>query len=715
MPAQETLQASMASDRTAPARRWWIGVDIGGTFTDIVFSDGAGTVLVKKVPSTRDDYGQAVCDGIRALSEANDVAYERVVSVVHATTVATNAILENAGARTGLITTEGFRDVLEFRRVRIPELYDLTYRKPKPLVQRRFRLEVRERLGPDGAVRVPLDEASVEAAARRLAEAGVEAVAICLLHAYVNGDHEKRVEEIVRRIMPAGTYVCCSCDVLPEIREYERTSTTVVNAFLGPVMRRYLDRLHGRLKEIGLDRPLHVMQSGGGRMSAPAASDKPAYLVESGPAAGVVAAAHLAKRAGIEHVITLDIGGTTAKTAVVEGGEPTRTGEFEVGAGINLSSKLVRGAGYAIKLPFIDVSEIGSGGGSKVWFDQGGLMKVGPESAGADPGPVCYGRGGAQVTLTDAVIALGYINPAYLVGGELALDRKRARAAIEDQIAARLGVPVENAALGVFTVAVTNMVRAVKSVSTYRGRDPRDFTLIVFGGNGPLLGASIAEELEIGCVLVPPNSGVLSAYGLVVARDMRESVRPCQGLLRDVSAEELRAAFEDMTADLHASFDVEGAPGLDTEFRFLADLRYAGQAFELTVPAGGEALSDLSALADRFHQEHRRTYGHMAPDQPVELVNLRVIARGPAVEGQAIVASLAPQAAKQSSRRPAYFGPRHGLLETRILRDRSLLGRRELMGPLIIEEYDTTILAPPGWSARLTDSGDVRLSKGEEQ
>lgn len=713
MPAQETLQAPVAPDRAAPARRWWVGVDIGGTFTDIVFSDGAGSLLVKKVPSTRDDYGQAVCDGIGALSEANGVAMERIVSVAHATTVATNAILENAGARTGLITTEGFRDVLEFRRVRIPELYDLSYRKPKPLVPRRFRLEVRERLGPDGAVRVPLDEASVEAAARRLAEAGVEAVAICLLHAYVNGDHEKRVEEIVRRIMPAGTFICCSCDVLPEIREYERTSTTVVNAFLGPVMRRYLDRLHGRLKEIGLDRPLHVMQSGGGRMSAPSASDKPAYLVESGPAAGVVAAAHLAKRAGIEQAITLDIGGTTAKTAVVEGGEPTRTGEFEVGAGINLSSKLVRGAGYAIKLPFIDVSEIGAGGGSKVWFDQGGLMKVGPESAGADPGPVCYGRGGARVTLTDAVVALGYMNPAYLVGGELALDREAACAAIDAQIATRLGVSVETAALGVFTVAVTNMVRAVKSVSTYRGRDPRNFTLIVFGGNGPLLGASIAEELEIRRILVPPTSGVLSAYGLLVAQDMRESVRPCQGLLRDLAADAVRAELERMAAELRSGFDAESAHGPGGESRFLADLRYVGQAFELTVPAGGEALADLSVLAERFHEEHRQTYGHKAPDQPVELVNLRVMARGPTVEEAAGVPRTVPQASKRASSRPACFGPRHGSLHTRILRDRSLLGPKGVAGPLIIEEYDTTILAPPGWTARLTEGGDVLLSAGE--
>ncbi|MBT4777929.1 MAG: hydantoinase/oxoprolinase family protein, partial [Rhodobacteraceae bacterium] len=356
-----------------------IGVDIGGTFTDIVVTRNDRPPLVKKISSTPDNYASAVAEGIEILLVEEGISAEEISDLVHATTVATNAILEGKGAYTGLITTQGFRDVLEFRRVRFPELYNLGYIKPKPLVQRRDRLEVIERISADGSIRFPLDETSVVYAAKKLRKRGVAAVAICLLHSYTNPVHEKRTEEIVRNIMPPGTFICSSYEVLPEIREYERTSTTVVNAYLGPVLSYYLFQLRKKLDEIKLKSPLYVMQSGGGQMSDKAAMNLPAYFVESGPAAGVVAAAEIAKQVGLDQIITLDIGGTTAKTGIIENGEPSRTTEYEVGAGINLSSKLVKGAGYAIKLSFIDVSEIGAGGGSLVWFDEGGLLKVGPQ------------------------------------------------------------------------------------------------------------------------------------------------------------------------------------------------------------------------------------------------------------------------------------------------------------------------------------------------
>lgn len=697
---------------TAPSFR--IGVDIGGTFTDVVALTSEGQMLTHKISSTPDDYGRAVAEGIGALVAMNGLDISKASEIVHATTVATNAVLEDRGARTALVTTEGFRDVLEFRRVRFPELYNLAYRKPKPLVPRRLRLEVRERLAADGTIRTPLDKASVAAVAEKIIDAGVKAVAICLLHSYQNPEHEKRVEAILRNLLPKDVFISCSYNILPEIREYERTSTTVVNAFLGPVMTHYLNQLQSRLSDIGLNKPLYVMQSGGGQMSVSAASEKPAYLVESGPAAGVVAAAHVAKQHGLDQIITLDIGGTTAKTSIVENGEPVTTGEFEVGAGINLSSNLVKGAGYAIKLPFIDVSEIGSGGGSKVWFDNGGLLKVGPESAGSTPGPVCYGQGGTKVTFTDAVLALGYLNPDHLVGGALKLDLEAASAALEAQVCGILKQSLHEAAFGIFTVAVTNMVRAVKSVTTYRGRDPRDFTLVAFGGNGPGVAVAIAEELGVRRVLIPPSPGVLSAYGLLVAKNTHDSVRSMQGLLAQIAdatiQDEFRAVADSATADLIAQGF--GADRIKTLHQ--ADLRYVGQAFELTVSADHEGgFADTSVLATRFHNEHERTYGHKSPDQPIEIVNIRVVARVSTQEVNTVAISSPTANPLPFGKRAAYFGPQLGLTQTKIATDRYSLGAEGVQGPIIVEEYDATTVVPPGWHVVLDGGGNMLLSKGE--
>ncbi len=424
-----------------------VGVDIGGTFTDIVFLGVDGSIQVRKTPSTPDDYGRGIILGMEAALQELGARATDVESVTHATTVATNAVLEHKGAKTGLLTTQGFRDVLGLRRNRIAEMYNPDYEKPAALIPRRLCLEVVERVGARGEIRVPLDEASVLEAARRLRDEGVEAVAICLINAYVNPIHEKAVARLVSEVMPAGTYVTCSHAILPEIREYERTSTAVVNALLGPVVTRYLGALSAKLEEIGIRRPLQVMQSNGGLMSARAVAEKPVTILESGPAAGVIAAARVAKRAGVANLITLDMGGTTAKAAIVEGGEPARTTEYEIGTGINLSSRLAAGGGYPIKLPVIDVSEIGAGGGSLVWMDKGGQMHVGPQSAGSVPGPVCYAAGGRTVTLTDALVVLGYLNPEYLAGGAVHLDSAQARAAMQAQVAEPLGKSLLDAGL----------------------------------------------------------------------------------------------------------------------------------------------------------------------------------------------------------------------------------------------------------------------------
>ena len=683
-----------------------IGIDIGGTFTDIVAIDAAGRIRARKVSSTVDDYSRGIATGVQGLLADAGIDPDAVEEAVHATTVATNAVLEGRGARTALVTTAGFRDVLEFRRVRVPVLYDLGYVKPPPLVPRRLRLEVRERLGPDGAVRVPLDEAGVQRAGERLKAEGIEAVAICLLHAYANPAHERRVAEILRPILGPEVFVSCSHEILPEMREYERTSTTVVNAFLGPLMQRYLAALRGRLDAIGVRRRLGVMQSNGSQMGVAAAAAKPAYLVESGPAAGVIAAARIAAREGIANAITLDIGGTTAKTAIVEGGEPARTSEYEVGGGINLSSRLVKGAGYAIKLPFIDVSEIGAGGGSHVWFDKGGSLKVGPRSAGSMPGPVCYGAGGTQATLTDAMLTLGYVNPDHLVGGALRLVPAAAHAAIAAQVGAPLGLGAAEAAHGVWRVAVATMVRAVKSVSTARGRDPRDYTLIAFGGNGPLLAAAIAAELSMPRVLVPPFPGVLSALGLLVCDTAQELVQAMPGLLGEIPGARLDAGYDALALRARAALIADGMAEARIDVQRFADLRYAGQAFELTVPVGAQATEPARLAAD-FHAEHLRSYGHEAPAAPVELVAIRVVARVPGIaRGTRAAAAHAPA----SGERQAYFGPAHGLRATPVLSRAGLAARGPSPGPLIVEEYDSTVLVPPGAQARVDASDNIVIA-----
>jgi N-methylhydantoinase A len=634
------------------------------------------------------------------------VAPGQIARIVHATTVATNAILEGKGAATGLIATEGFRDVLEMRRLRIPEMYTFAYPPPPPLVPRRLRLEVGERMGPRGEVRRPLDEASARAAAERLAAAGVEAVAIALLHAYANPAHEKRVAEIVAEALPRA-FVTCSSDILPEIREYERTSTTVINAYLGPILRGYFASLRKHLDSLRIAAPIDIMKSDGGVMSLRMAAEKPAYLVESGPAAGVIGAAKLGTREAARDCLTLDMGGTTAKASIVEGGQVARTGDYEVGAGINLSSKLVMGGGYALKLPVIDISEIGAGGGSIVSVDRGGLLHVGPKSAGAAPGPVVYDRGGADPTFTDAVVALGYLNPARLLGGDLPLNAAKARAVLEERVATPLGRDLRDTAYGIFEVACGTMVRAVKAVSTYRGRDPRDFALFAFGGNGPVVGAAIADLLEMRAVVIPPDPGVFSAVGLLLSDIEQERSRAFLRGLAAIDARALEAAYTELERTVREDFAADGYRADEVTLARSADLRYAGQAHELSV----SYAHDLSAMAEAFGVEHARTYGHRAEAEAVECVALRVKGRVVKVKQNGLASALRRANGAAPAVRAAYFGPRHGQIETLVLSRGALAGDPRI-GPLIVEEYDSTVVVPPGWSARIDADANIHLSRG---
>jgi N-methylhydantoinase A len=692
-------------------RTFRAGVDIGGTFTDIVLLGENGERYTKKVSSTVDDYARAIVDGLSEL--LREIGGGRIVELLHGTTVASNAILEHKGAKTGLITTRGFRDVLEIRNLRMPRLYDMSWTKPVPLVERRLRVEVDERVNAQGGVDKALDEASVERAVEFLVAEGVEAIAVCLLHSYLKPAHEERVKAIVARMAPATT-LCISAEVLPVINEYERSSTTVINAYVRPIVERYLNRLIGEASRIGVNVPLLLMQSNGGLTTAKAAAVTPMHIIESGPAAGVVGVQALMRRIGIKNAISFDMGGTTAKASLIENGEVTRAAEYQVGAGIVLGSRLLSGAGYTLKVPAIDLAEIGAGGGSILWIDAGGALQVGPHSAGASPGPVAYDQGGSEPTVTDANLVLGYLNPGHLVGGAVKLNIDKARAVLAERIAAPLGMSLEAAAYGAHLIAASTMIRALKAVSSERGRDPRDYALVAFGGNGAIFAAGMAQEIGIRRVLVPPSAGVFSSFGLLYAEVKYYFTRTRKLLLRGADPAALQAVLDGLEAEARVRLGEDGFGPAAIQVSRFASLHYQGQSFELRVPVAAGALDKaaLAAIEEAFGAEHERTYGHRAGvDEPVELVSLEVIGRGvpdrPRAE-TAAAAAPAPDIVIATPTRRAYFGPSQGWLDTQII-NRSAL-RTPHQGPCIVEEYDATCVIPPGWTARLDAFGNIELT-----
>jgi N-methylhydantoinase A len=671
-----------------------VGVDIGGTFTDIVLVDPTAGVATRKILSTVDDYGRAIRDAMRELLADGNVDPAAVDEIVHGTTICTNAILEGKGARTGLLTTRGFRDTLELGRMRYPRLYDLAWSKPPPLVRRALRREVVERIAADGQVVAPLDVSSARAAIEALLSEDIESLAVTLINSYANPAHEQQLREVLQELAPALP-VSLSSEVLPEIGEYERTSTTVINAYLQPVVGHYLARLADGLASIGVDAPIWVMQSNGGVISAAAASERPIHIVESGPAAGVIASLELARQIGLDNVITLDMGGTTAKTSIVEGGQLHRAAECEVGAGINIGNRLNSGAGYRLRVPAIDIAEVGAGGGSLVWLDAAGSLHVGPESAGASPGPVCYGLGGDQPTLTDANLLLGYLNPRSLLGGQLPLDYERAERLFVDRVARPLALEPLEAAYGVHRIAVANMVRAVRAISSERGRDPRGFAFIAYGGNGPLHGVPAADELGVGRVVIPPAPGLFSAFGLLAADPTFHVSRSLLRRTDELTVADLDTVWCELEDRARSALAREGYAPEDLEVSRAADLRYVGQSFELRLPIDDGRITEhtLRDLTDRFGAEHERTYGHRADGDPVELVHVRVEAR----HRLSTSASGAPRidtSARSREHRRVYFGPRAGQLATPVI-GRQDVGHTPLEGPLVIEEYDATTVVPP--------------------
>ena len=695
--------------------RYRVGVDIGGTFTDIVFLGEHGERLTKKVSSTVDNYARAIVDGLAELIREHNLEAAGIVELLHGTTVASNAILELKGARTGLITTKGFRDVLEIRTLRMPRLYDLSWTKPPPLVDRHLRVEVDERINAKGEIERPLAEAEAERAIEKLVDQGVEAIAVCLLHCYLNPVHEQLVKKVATRIAPSVT-LCISDEVLPEINEYERTSTTVINAYVRPIVERYLSTLTAEVARIGIDAPLLLMQSNGGLTTAKAAAVTPMNIIESGPAAGVVGVQALTRQIAIAKAISFDMGGTTAKASLIENGELSRALEYSVGGGVMIGSRLLSGAGYTLKVPAIDLAEVGAGGGSVIWIDAGGALQIGPQSAGAAPGPVCYDLGGILPTLTDANVVLGYINPDHLVGGSLKLNAPKARSVIEQRIAQPLGMTVEEAAWGAHLIGGSNMIRAIRAVSSERGRDPRQYALVAFGGNGPLFAAVMAAALMIPRVVIPPSAGVFSSYGLLYSEVAYHFTKTRKALLGAIDPAEIGAILGELAGEARTRLVEDGFTEDQIAFERRAALHYQGQSFELEVPVPPGLIDRavLAAIEEAYGVEHERTYGHRAgTGEPVELVTLKVVGHGvPDVPRAALAAQAAlPKGIVIAEPlRQAYFGPARGWCDTAIINRSDLWEPRA--GPCIIEECDSTCVVPPGSTANLDPFGNSVIDVG---
>ena len=684
----------------AGANELRLAADVGGTFTDAVAVDNAGHVTRHKTLSTPSAFETGVMVGLEACINGT---FDRISTLLHASTVATNAILERRGPRTGLLTTEGFRDVLEIGRLRYPRLYDLQWSRPEPLVDRHHRLGVPERISSDGTVVQPLDRRRLEQSIDVLVTSKIEAVAICLINAYVNDQHEKAIAHAVRQKMP-DVAISQSADILPLIGEYDRTSTTVINAFLQPVIGAYLQRLEAALRSRNTDAPILMLQSNGGVIPASTAAQRPAFVLESGPTAGVMSAAQLARDLDLTHVLSFDMGGTTAKAAVIKNGEPSFTPELEVGSGMSSSSRLTSGAGYLLRTPSIDLAEIGAGGGSIASVDEAGGVSVGPTSAGADPGPACYGLGGRNATLTDATVVLGHISPSSLLGSSMTLDASSAKRVIAQNIARPLGTSLIEAADAVHRIASAELARTIRAVTSERGIDPKMFTIIAFGGGGPGMAAALANSLNVQRIVIPPGPGVFSATGLLGA-DLRWM--STQSTLIDLTSADavtrLAMALKKLQARCASLAETGGFQGRDLNYEAVADCRYYGQSFELGVPIppGRVTRSSVSDIRAHFESLHLDMYGHRDPDGRIFAAALRVTA---VQTTRPVRISEALEPSNHIGHRKAWFNGRWRL--TPILRRGDV---RVVDGPAIVEDYDATTVVPPGWRCSRQASGDLLL------
>ncbi len=698
------------------ARRFRVGIDVGGTFTDLVALDETSGELTRlKVPSTPCQAELGVVDALTRLLEKVDASELALLS--HSTTVATNALLGQINLelpRAALLTTEGFRDVLEIGRQNRSEVYNLSVTRPKPLVERRFRFGVRERMDPFGNVIVQLDRASLDAALDAIAQSDVVAVAVSYLHAYANDEHERRTRDALRARFPQLP-VSLSSELDPEYREYERTSTTVVNAVLGPLVRTYLERLAGRARELGVSAPLYVMQSNGGMAALEAVADRPATMIESGPASGVIGAAYLGKILGLGNVLSFDMGGTTAKAGTITGGEPQVTGEFEA-AGRTHSGRAVKGSGYPVRFPFIDLAEVSAGGGTIAFVDAGGALRVGPLSAGADPGPAAYGRA-LQATVTDANIVLGRLNPRALLGGAMKIDASRSRTALEALLPSLPELDLDRLAAGIVRIADAEMAKILRIVTVERGLDPREFTLMAFGGGGPLHACALADELSIPRIVIPSDPGLFSAYGLLAADIRTTAVRSFVALAKALDAAQVERAFGEMEARGRADLGRQGVAEDALAFARELDIRYFGQSFELGVPGRTPFDGDaFQATLTAFHERHASTYGYSSPEEPLEIVVARSTAIGivakPPLRRLATKSEKKPPKTALLEKRDVYYEG-DGRIATPVFSRAALRAGNRLSGPALVEQYDACTLVAPGWRAGVDEYGNLRLKKAK--
>ena len=698
-----------------------LGVDIGGTFTDlVVIDDATGTARVGKVLTTAKDPAHGVEEGIHALLDEAGVRSDAVRAVVHGTTLATNALIERKGAKTALLTTEGFRDALEIRREGRYDMYDLFIDPPPPLVPRHLRREVPERLLADGSILKTLDEAAARRALAELARDGVEALAICLLHAYVNPAHERRLSEIAREVSP-GLSVSCSSEVVPEIREYERASTTCANVYVAPLMARYLEDLERRLAALGIDGQLYIMQSSGGTALPPLARRLPVRLVESGPAAGALAAAQAARERHEPKLLSFDMGGTTAKACVIDDGVPLVGREFEVAR----ADRFKKGSGLPIRVPVIELIEIGAGGGSIARVDRMGLLKVGPDSAGADPGPACYTLGGRHPTVTDADLLLGYLDAEFFLGGRMRLDREAAHRVVGEHVARRLGLDVTGAAWGIHRVVNENMAAAARIHGIERGRDLRQYPLFAFGGAGPVHCWQVAKILKVPRILIPFGAGAMSAYGLLAAPLAFDFVRTGRQRLDRADWPAINRLFAEMEEEGRALLARAGVAPADIHISRIAEMRHAGQGHEVecAMPLGALSTESLPTITASFENAYRALYHRLPHGVPIEALNWRLTVSGPqpgtglsgrSEPGRALIrppsvhASRTAPTTTGSARatkgaRQAYFAEVGGFVETPVYDRYALHAGAEFAGPAIVEERESTAVVGPGARCRVDD------------
>jgi len=699
-----------SNTRADTVRSYRVGVDVGGTFTDVVLvEERTGEILVAKVATVPADPSEGCLDAIEKAIRTYGLGPEQFAFTVHGTTIATNTIIEGKQAKAGLITSEGFRDVLEIAYQTRPNLYDVFYDKPKPLIPRYLSQGVPERIDGDGVVIVPLDEAAVRVVARRLAEEGVEAIAVALLHSYRDPTHERRCGEIIARELP-DMPVVLSSDVSPEYREYPRTSTAVVNAVLLPRVGPYVGRLEERLVERKIRSGLHLMSSSGGIIAASVAKRYPVHLVESGPAAGVIGASFIAQLSGYKNLLALDIGGTTAKAALVNDGNPQIAEQFEVGSSAVATVTAHRGQGYPVLTPVISLVEIGAGGGSIANVDPGGVLTVGPQSAGAVPGPACYGRGGTEPTLTDANLVLGRLNPDYFLGGETKLDVELARRAVLEGAARPAGLEIIDAARAIIDIANTKMTSALYFISVEQGIDPREYVLVPSGGAGPMQAVAIAKALGVRTVLIPPAPGMNSAVGLLATDLKHELVRTYMRKASEADPAHLAATFAEMETATRGLLRDEGVGAERVRIIREIAMCYVGQSYQLKIDVPERIDGETwKIMTESFHRRHAAAYGFANEREPTQFVNLRLTAIGkvdrPTVRRlpRADAGDGAARAIK--GRRQVYFSEAGGMIATDIYDRAKLLAGDRFAGPAIVEQMDSTTVIQPGTAVRVDEFG----------